>query len=526
MGDEGSKAEAYKVFEPKLVEEMKQAVGTYRGIFEPSTPTTQCEKSGHPFITGMPCYICGFAIPDTKTLAGASDELYPECEHLFPVTQARWFLDLYMSTRPPTDQWTETAVKLEYDYAHRVCNQAKGMKSFVMDTEGVPSYSQRNTLSILKHIQDRAKANLAKGYADKTGTMAKIRDTILTRAPQIKARIETLVAHVKEQTVVTDPALKSMVLLARATLFADPGALAPRLREIHDRWYATKSATTDARKAQLATFASAMYARYPFLSPANLNRTLAEKLAAAGDVTPYIPAGLSEALTETLFAAGIDLNKPDDGPQFVATFLYGAYQALYSALKRDTKTAATTLSLRCTLVDWMSTILVLDKKRGNQSSSVFGALPSIPDGDVAACTQLKQKVARALRTEDESDTLHPSPTLEEDVIFVMEGFGPSITAAFGPEYDSRTLIADATKAVRKHLMYNPGDVDGARAIGIRIMHEYLPLFDSEKAVRAERMFLEWAGQSPRGGRRRKTYRKTSKRRKTLRKRVRAGVVPK
>jgi hypothetical protein len=525
MGDEGSKAEAYKVFEPKLAEEMKQAVGTYRGIFEPSTPTTQCEKSGHPFITGMPCYICGFAIPDTKTLTGPSDELYPECEHLFPVTQARWFLDLYMSTRPPTDQWTATAVKLEYDYAHRVCNQAKGMKSFVMDTEGVPSYSSRNTTSILKHIQDRAKTNLAKGYADRTGTMAKIRDTILTRAPQINARIDALVSHVKSQTVVTDPALKNMVLLARATLFADPGALAPRLREIHDKWYATKSATTDARKAQLATFASAMYARYPFLSPANLNGYLADKLKASGDVRAYTPAGLSEALTETLFAAGIDPNKPDDGPQFVATFLYGAYQALYSALKRDTKAASATLSLRCKLVDWMSTVVYLEKKRGMQSSAIFGAPPDVPDKDVAACTQLKQKVDRTLRLDADTDTPEDSPTLEEDVAFVMEGFGPSIRVAFGEEYASKTLTEDATRAVTKHLMYNPGDVDGARAIGIRIMHEYLPLFNAEAAVRAEKMFLEWAGQSPKGGRR-KTYRKTSKRRTTLRKRIRTRVVPK
>jgi hypothetical protein len=355
--------------------------------------------------------------------------------------------------------------------------------------------------------------------------MARIRDTIRTRAPQIKTRIETLVDHVRSQTVVTNPALRSMVLLARATLFADPGALAPRLREIHNQWYATRSATTETRRAQLAAFAATMYGRYPFLSPENLNRTLAEKLAAAGDVRPYIPAGLSEALTETLFAAGLDPNKPDDGPQFVATFLYGAYQALYSALKRDTKAASATLSLRCTLVDWMSTILFLDKKRGNQSSAVFGAPPSIPDSDVAACTQLKQKVARALRTEDDSDTLHDSPTLEEDVAFVMEGFDPSVKFAFGNS--SPQLTQDAATAVRRHLMYNPGDVDGARAIGIRIMHEYLPLFNAEAAVRAEKMFLEWAGQSPRGGkRRRKTYRKLSKRRKTLRKRIRARIVPK
>lgn len=520
MGDEGSKAEAYKVFDPKLVEEMKQAVGTYRGIFEPSGPTTQCEKSGHPFVAGMPCYICGFPIPDTTTLDGPSDELYPECEHLFPVTQARWFLDLYMSTRPPTDMWTEQAVKLEYDYAHRVCNQAKGMKSFVMDTEGVPSYSKRNTESILKHIRDRATANLKKGYRDTTGTMTRIAETITTRVPAVKARIDTLVDHVKSQTVTTDPAMKTLVLLARATLFADPGALAPRLRAIHDKWYATRSAATAERKAQLEAFAATMYRAYPFLSPENLPGYLAGKLPSVG---PYIPDGLSLALTETLFAAGIDPAKPDDGPQFVATFLYGAYQALYSAMKRDKPNAKATLSLRCTLVDWMSTILFLDKKRGNQSSAVFGALPSIPDDEVAACTQLKQRVARAMRSDDEDDTEQDAPTLAEDVAFVMEGFDPSVRIAFGAA--SPVLTADAKKAVTKYLMLNPGDVDGARALGVRIMHEYLPAIDAEAAVRAEKMFLEWAGQSPKGGRR-TTYRRKSKRRKTLRKRIRAGVVPK
>jgi hypothetical protein len=113
-----------------------------RDAFEISTPQVQCANTiGPPVFDETPCWICGFPIPSNN--AATTAELSPECEHVFPVAQALCFTGLYESQmfkrlqddpRLPTGSMAEAyvaGVRLEYDWAHRICNQVKKDTHFV-----------------------------------------------------------------------------------------------------------------------------------------------------------------------------------------------------------------------------------------------------------------------------------------------------------------------------------------------------------------------------------------------------------
>jgi len=78
------------------------------------------------------CWICGFVIPDPKT---AKSGYKMECEHVFPIAQAVYFVDLYRG-KGKTDPNSQSKLELEYDWSHRVCNQIKNNKHFIKATGG------------------------------------------------------------------------------------------------------------------------------------------------------------------------------------------------------------------------------------------------------------------------------------------------------------------------------------------------------------------------------------------------------
>ena len=100
-----------------------------RDFVEKSTPSTQCGN-----IIGAPdlCWICGGDI--------GTDELGPECEHVFPIAQALVFTGLYEHNL--FEQITEeeginlsnayvSGLRKEYRWAHRICNQVKNDSHFI-----------------------------------------------------------------------------------------------------------------------------------------------------------------------------------------------------------------------------------------------------------------------------------------------------------------------------------------------------------------------------------------------------------
>jgi hypothetical protein len=108
---------------------LQQKFGSLRQVVEKSSPTTQCNN-----VIGKPedCWICGGII--------ATDDLGPECEHVFPIAQALVFTGLYehslfeqISDEENTDLTRAyiSGLKKEYRWAHRICNQVKNDAHFI-----------------------------------------------------------------------------------------------------------------------------------------------------------------------------------------------------------------------------------------------------------------------------------------------------------------------------------------------------------------------------------------------------------
>jgi hypothetical protein len=103
--------------------------GSLRQVVERSSPQTQCKN-----VIGDPsdCWICGGAI--------STDDLGPECEHVFPIAQALVFTGLYehslfeqISDEEDTDLTKAyiSGLRKEYRWAHRICNQVKNDAHFI-----------------------------------------------------------------------------------------------------------------------------------------------------------------------------------------------------------------------------------------------------------------------------------------------------------------------------------------------------------------------------------------------------------
>jgi hypothetical protein len=118
-----------------------------RKIWELADPTTQCTKVIGEWKKGIPCWICGTAIAKGSFSGGlgegkrarpiftdttSEDEsetagigIEPACEHILPIAQARFFLDLYDPKIENVSAGKMKARKLEYEWAHQFCNMVK-----------------------------------------------------------------------------------------------------------------------------------------------------------------------------------------------------------------------------------------------------------------------------------------------------------------------------------------------------------------------------------------------------------------
>ncbi len=141
--------------------------GGIRGFFERGGAKEQCEvvlKEEDKLTTKPPCWICGYEVDITLKLGQAQlpEWYHPECEHVFPIAQAICFTGLYegpLARRMrDTENLNETssssssaagaparandpfgitkndyinALKVEYSWAHRICNQVKSDSHFI-----------------------------------------------------------------------------------------------------------------------------------------------------------------------------------------------------------------------------------------------------------------------------------------------------------------------------------------------------------------------------------------------------------
>jgi hypothetical protein len=538
MGDdvEGSKKLVLKLYGDELGPKLAYAAGygrgyNYRKVLEPTDATSQCENTGHPFKAGMLCYMCGNAIPAKKSMSGAGDELWPECEHILPLTEGRWLLDIYMTNRIQTDLWSQKARTLEYDYAHRVCNQAKGMDSYIeTKADGTVAVSDAKIKGILTAVKQRAANDVAKG--DKRPMMTGIRDMdVNARTEAIQARVQALVDHINKAPFNT-PEGQGLVVLMKAALFVDPESLVPAVKKVHDAWYKEATGRNATYAANLAAFINQTEAAYPVLASNTERVAYLTKLVARDDderlehgfVASVVPP--IDAILKTIFdKTSKDEDQIDpSGAHFLSLVTYGMYAALYTQLVKvnDRRTER----LRCELVARMARIAGLPITPS--AVSLFGTVP-VPK-DARACAVFAGADARAERAYlaaiDEG-------TLAETAETIVEGLSRGLDATAGQfgvnvSGGAKTdLLTYAKKCVLTHLTVFPentyeSQIVGARAIAENPKTSLLLIrngFTSEQYQAA--LFKESAVFARGAARRRTTYRRKSKRRKTLRKRVRA-----
>lgn len=421
-----SKRVVLQIFGEELGEKLALAAGygkrkDYRSVLEPTGAVTQCERSGHPFVPNMPCYLCGLPIPDKKLLKGSEDELYVECEHIFPVTEARWFLDLYMTTRPPSDAWTKRAIELEYDQAHRVCNQAKSNYSFIKEdpATGNPVVNKVGIQRVLKNIQIRARQHVG-DYTDRAldDLMKKIADTIISRSVEIENRVQILINHITSNP---NFANTNLVVLMRTALLADPNTLTSSLQEVYNQWYANTANVRDYKDRLFQAFLEETYIVYPQLRPETITTTLSIPAEYQDKIT-------SEFVRDTL-RKFFEINKTPDPTG--KTLLSAVYYRIYGSILIDliNKVTDTNISYFCSLYRRMSVI------QKNEPSVVvmFGEVPALPERLQARCDIVLRNLEREERTRARDMTdkdIEEQTTPEEDATYYLNDLQSRLESRF------------------------------------------------------------------------------------------------
>lgn len=141
----------YGEFGVRLIEHAYPGGNALRRFFEDYSGD-QCQGAigkTNPFIPGTSvCWICGLTIPATTPGHGLS----MECEHVFPIAQAIFFIDLYRGVKTPRD--VVEMVKVEYDWSHRLCNQIKSDTHFLEVDPATKAWKLVDDNVIRKFLQD------------------------------------------------------------------------------------------------------------------------------------------------------------------------------------------------------------------------------------------------------------------------------------------------------------------------------------------------------------------------------------
>ena len=342
-----------------------------------------------------------------------------------------------MSKRKPDDDWTKRAIELEYEQAHRVCNQAKSNFSFIK-TDPVtqnPVVSEVGIKKVLLNIQIRAR-NASKNYEDKPdlkSIMDTIATTILGRADAIRARIQQIIDHINTGNIRTNPDYKNMVMLLRTALLVDPNTLSDDLRKIHDEWYSDQNAQKDKADELFLKFIDETYLSYPQLRPENLMNTLFGGILSDDQARQIItflsPDQAGETVPQLLreiLAAYFNIYENPDSTEktLVSSIYYGIFKSVIEGIRDNLpvvgKEREEWLNVLCILYGRMSVVILNEPK----VVQILGNLPEIP-ADIKTQCEIRTKNAEReyrIKTREEnllSEDVGEPPTPEEDAEYFL-----------------------------------------------------------------------------------------------------------
>lgn len=453
-----SKVLVHKLFGVELGDALALAAGSgevkdYRGVLEVSSPTTQCDNTGHKFVDNMPCYLCGVPIPPKSTLKGPSDELWPECEHVLPVTEARWFLDLYMSKIGISqDDWTRKALALEYDQAHRVCNQAKSNFSFVLQKQdGGLEVSEAEIVSIFKVIFKRAKSDVGDypvGSASASYMQAIVQNVrkggpgLNARIESIKSRTREIIAHISRPGGSEEAGL---MVLARTSGLVDPNRLSPATRKTYDAWYSRGEVFNETRERVMLEVQKVITQEQPYISyPAIMDIAFPNTIPAFQLIHPHVYYGsVSQVLINSILGKFFQ-DAPKVSEQFTTAsllqyVLYVVYMSVFQnfcLVEGPKSTGGNAIAIRRFTCEIFGRMELLSSVDGGAPVKLYGA-PAIPPEIAAMCNVAPEVVdARAQRAVlretakingvEGGGEADEQVSVEEDTKYFFEGLSDAI----------------------------------------------------------------------------------------------------
>ena len=169
-----------QIFGDRPVEEWMQETGqAARMIYDLTKGAApQCIAAGKTVEPGVtPCWLCGMPFP---AVGAEVPQLEPICDHVLPVAQGTFFLELYSASKIrskpldptiPRPSPLDKVFTLEYEWAHSICNNVKVHAMFMKEINagGNPKWAP-DTVSIRKLLtgiwgRDNQAATAIKSYA-------------------------------------------------------------------------------------------------------------------------------------------------------------------------------------------------------------------------------------------------------------------------------------------------------------------------------------------------------------------------
>jgi hypothetical protein len=208
------------IYGSEIIEKWRMSGKDLRSIWELSPPQVQCS---HIIDSPKSCWICGGGFVLDK------DALKPICDHVLPIAQAVFFLQLYAAQKkraPTVDDDSKKIFKLEYDWAHSLCNTIKSSAVLIKSSKQGLSVNVTEVRKLLVKIRD-TESNQP-GYQSIIGMLSNP-DLIAQRSNSMASRIQQIVDFVNEPISRGEGNLQ---LLAQSSSYVDPTLMRPAFSEL------------------------------------------------------------------------------------------------------------------------------------------------------------------------------------------------------------------------------------------------------------------------------------------------------
>jgi len=179
---------AILLFGEETVHEVKKKMEV-RELWNISSNTTQCNNVIGKMTADTDCWICGLKIDSSDP--GMS----PECEHVLPVAQAVIYLSLYSSKKKQNTSPERNVRKMEYGWAHTVCNQDKSDICCLINSGTKATVSDNNIKFILKRIYTSNRADSLKIKSELKALYPTLGTFIEARFEPVRKRYEDIVNY-------------------------------------------------------------------------------------------------------------------------------------------------------------------------------------------------------------------------------------------------------------------------------------------------------------------------------------------